>query len=36
MRVQEHIYKYPYLSTTMLNNDVYHTVVCKNKIKALI
>ena len=36
MKVQENIYKYSYLSTTMPNNDVYHTVVCKNKIKALI
>ena len=36
MKLQENIYKYSYLSTTMLNNDVYHTVVCKNKIKALI
>lgn len=31
MRVQEHIYKYSYLSTTMLKNDIYHTVVCKIK-----
>lgn len=33
IRVQENIYKY---STTMLKNDIYHTVLCKIKLKALI